>query len=149
MNAVPTNAAPTEPTSPQANQQAANLQSVGILIASVLLAAAGQLIFKLALNGIGTLELSVDGLLKLFTAPLFWIGLVIYGASAFTWLLALMKADLSFAYPFLSISYIFVTLAGIFILQERVLMPRLVGVAIIVVGLFIVARAEQHKKKNG
>jgi drug/metabolite transporter (DMT)-like permease len=61
------------------------------------------------------------------------------------WLLALMKADLSFAYPFLSLTYIAVLIGGAVLFQENVTLPRVIGFAVIVSGVLIVARSEKKK----
>ena len=127
-------------------QQAINLRAVGVILASVLLAAAGQLLFKAALNQIGHLQLSIGGFITLITNPTMLLGLAIFGVSALLWLIALMKAELSFAYPFLSLSYIIILLGGVVLFNERVTLARLAGFVLIIMGLFAVARGEQREQ---
>jgi multidrug transporter EmrE-like cation transporter len=55
--------------------------------------------------------------------------------------MALSRVDLSFAYPFLSISYILVLIAGYFVFGETVNASRMVGVALICGGTFFIARS--------
>lgn len=125
---------------------AENLQSIGLVLVSVVLAAAGQLTFKAALNDIGELELSVQMFVDLLTNPTMLLGLVIFGSSMLLWLLALMKADLSFVYPFLSLAYFLVPLGGVVLFGEELTITRVVGVVVIVVGLLVIARSEQERK---
>jgi multidrug transporter EmrE-like cation transporter len=56
-------------------------------------------------------------------------------------LMALSRVDLSFAYPFLSISYVLVLAAGYFWFGESVNATRILGVALICFGTFFVARS--------
>lgn len=126
------------------NTPNANLQSIGIILLSVMLGIAGQLTFKAAMNNIGALDFSIDTLFRMGTNPLLLIGLFIYAASTACWLLALMRADLSFAYPFLSLSYAGVLLGGALVFQENITLPRVIGFVVIMVGLLVVARGEQQ-----
>lgn len=118
---------------------AANRGSVGLVLISVLLAAAGQLTFKAGLNQIGGLTLSLDMIVSLLMNPLMLLGLAIFAASALLWLIALMRAELSFAYPFLSLSYVLVLAGGAVLFDEQISPLRLLGFALIIVGLFVVA----------
>jgi drug/metabolite transporter (DMT)-like permease len=113
--------------------------SVGMVLLSVVLAAVGQLVFKLALKEIGVLTLSPELLVKMISSPALLLGLVIFVASAGLWLVALMRADLSFAYPFLSLSYVIVLMGGVVLFGEKLTLPRLLGFGLIVAGLLIVA----------
>ena len=133
------NSAPEAPMS----VRRANVQSIGILLLSVTLAAIGQLLFKAAVNATGELQLSLDALLNLGLNPLFLLGLGTFGASTFLWLLVLMKAEISFAYPFLSLSYMFVIFGGAVLFGETLTISRVFGVVVIIGGIFIIARSEK------
>jgi drug/metabolite transporter (DMT)-like permease len=127
----------------------ANVQSIGMVLASVAFGAVGQLTLKAGMNSIvasyGKLQLSVDALLHMATNPLLIVGIAIFGVSTLLWLFALAKADLSFAYPFLSLTYLAVLIGGAFLFGDKVTLPRVVGFAVIIAGVFIVARSEQKK----
>ena len=125
--------------------RSANLQSIGLVLASVACGAVGQLTLKAGMNSLGPLELSVNTLISMATSPLLIVGIAIFGVSTLLWLLALMKADLSFAYPFLSLTYIAVLVGGAILFHEKVTLPRVIGFAVIVTGVLIVARSEQKK----
>ena len=126
-----------------------NVQSIGIVLASVAFGAVGQLTLKAGMNSIvqsyGKLQLSVDTLLHMATNPLLIIGIAIFGVSTLLWLFALAKADLSFAYPFLSLTYLAVLIGGAFLFGDKVTLPRVLGFAIIIAGVWIVAHSEQKK----
>lgn len=140
---VSTSQETTKPTS------SANMQSLGMVLASVAFGAVGQLTLKAGMNSLvtsyGKLQLSVDTLLHMASNPLLIVGIAIFGISTLLWLFALAKADLSFAYPFLSLTYLAVLIGGAFLFGDKVTIPRVLGFAVIIAGVWIVARSEQKK----
>lgn len=66
-------------------------------------------------------------------------GLLAFGLSVAAWLLVLSRTDVSFAYPFVALGIIATTLSGRFLLGEELSMLRLAGIAIVVVGVLLVA----------
>ncbi len=120
-----------------------NLQSIGLVLSSVAFGAVGQLILKAGMNSLGKVQLTGETLLHMATNPLLIVGIAIFLVSTVLWLLALSKADLSFAYPFLSLTYMAVLVGGAVLFHEQVTLTRVVGFAIIVAGVVIVARSEK------
>ena len=120
------------------------------VVISVAFGAVGQLTLKAGMNSVrgnnAALQLSVDTLIHMATNPLLLVGIAIFGVSTLLWLLALSKADLSFAYPFLSLTYMAVLVGGAVLFNERITLPRILGFAVIIAGVFVVARSEQIKK---
>ena len=106
----------------------------GVLL-SVALNATGQILFKAARSAQPDASL-----LSLFLQLETWVGLIIYGLSAVCWLWVLSRAQLSFAYPILSLSFpIVVGLSAIFF-AESISPMRWAGVGVIVVGVSLLAR---------
>lgn len=139
--------APTQPTRPgqhgiTRNASRANFASIGLILLSVGLGAVGQLALKAAVNSMGGLELSFQILLDLASNPLLLVALAIYGLSAAFWLLALMRADLSFVYPFLSLTFVAVLIGGAVLFNEHISALRLAGFVVVIAGLLIVTRGE-------
>ncbi len=66
-------------------------------------------------------------------------GLGIYGASALAWIVVLSRTELSFAYPFLSLAYVIVTVAAMVLLGERFTARQWAGLAAVVAGVLLVA----------
>ena len=69
-----------------------------------------------------------------------WGGLGLFVASAGAWLIVLSKASLSFAYPFVSLTYALILLFDRFVLQESVSPLRWAGVVLIMAGIVLVSR---------
>jgi len=122
-----------------------NLQTLGVILTSVAVGAVGQLILKAAVNSMGKLELSLSTLVGLATNPLLLLAMGLYGVSAVLWLLALMRAELSFVYPFLSLTFMAVLVGSAVLFNERVSVLRVAGFLIIISGLIIIARGERDK----
>jgi len=107
---------------------------VGVLL-SVALNAAGQILFKAA--RVAQPEASV---LALFLHPDTWGGLLIYGLSAVCWLWVLARAQLSLAYPILSLTFPIVLGLSAVLFAETITPLRWAGVGVIVVGVSLLAR---------
>jgi drug/metabolite transporter (DMT)-like permease len=106
---------------------------------------AGQLLLKVGMSQLGPLEISAAALpsllWKVATTPTILIGLTIYIGGVFFWLLALSRADLSYVYPFASLSYVLITFASWAILHESVPPLRWLGLLVICAGVLIVAKS--------
>ena len=117
-----------------------------LALLSVCLTAAAQILLK---AGVATADLQAtltsgsvrNFLLQAPLSPCVLLGLTAYILSAMIWLIVLARADLSFAYPFVGLSMIATTSYGFWVLQEPVGPARLTGIALIVVGVVLVARS--------
>lgn len=71
-----------------------------------------------------------------------WIVGAILGTlvASFLWILTLSKLDLSVAYPFSVLSYVAVVLISHFFLNEHITLPRMIGVALICIGILMLAK---------
>ncbi len=68
-------------------------------------------------------------------------GLLVMVISMASHLLVLSKVDISYAYPFLGLSFVLVTAWGYFILSEPMSAYKLIGVSLIVCGVALVAKS--------
>jgi drug/metabolite transporter (DMT)-like permease len=112
-----------------------------IILAGVILASAGQVFWKVGMNSIGQVEDFAPGkVASLFLNPYILTGLAMYGLSTIFWLAALSKKDLSFVYPFIALTYIFVLILSHLVLKEQIGAYRMIGTLIILIGLIIIFR---------
>jgi multidrug transporter EmrE-like cation transporter len=109
-----------------------------MLLVSVSLGAAGQLCLKygVTLLGEGASPLAV---IKGIFTPFVFGGFVFYGLSSLIYLNVLSKLDLSYAYPFVALSFVMVTVLSWYLLNETLPLLRLIGLALILAGVFTVA----------
>ncbi len=110
---------------------------------SIMLLASGQTSLKYGLDAIGGVSLGdgLDGFLKLFQTPWIIVGFGLYGISAILWLDVLSKLDFSLAFPMVGLTYVFTLLIGRFFFGETVGWERILGVALILCGLFFLVRS--------
>jgi drug/metabolite transporter (DMT)-like permease len=114
------------------------------LFSSIFLGVVGQVFIKKGLNIIGNLDFSrelVGSYLKIFFSPLVIVGISLYFLGVFFWLYALSKVDLSFAFPFVSLSYILVVLFSWLLLGESISYLRWAGVFVICIGVFLITKS--------
>jgi multidrug transporter EmrE-like cation transporter len=120
------------------------IQAIVYIVVAVMMGVVGQIFVKAALNIQGGVDFSrgvVLGYLKLLRSYHFVLGTVIYTLSIFPWIYGLSKVDLSYAYPFLAMSYVLVILASWFIFSENIPVLRWLGVIVICMGVLMVARS--------
>ena len=90
-------------------------------------------------------SLTSDNILAAIPSIIFNIfvvgGLIVMVISMATHLLVLSKVDISFAYPFLGLSFVLITLWGHFVLAEPINLFKITGVALIVCGVALVAKS--------
>ena len=106
-----------------------------LLLATVILNSAGQLFFKATRTAHPNASL-----LSLFYHYETWAGLILYGLSAVCWLWVLSRAQLSYAYPVLALSFPIVVGLSVVIFSEAISPLRWIGVGVIVLGVSLIAR---------
>lgn len=113
-------------------------QIVPVILGSVVCAVSGQVSFKTAANSAGQRADGWAAMLKP-ALPALFVGLALYAASMLLWLFALARVELSFAFPFVSLSYVGILLAGRFRLAETMHESRIWGAVLIVAGVVLVS----------
>jgi len=78
-------------------------------------------------------------LLDLIQDLYFLAALVLYGAFAVLWVWILTMTPLSRAYPFVALAFVVTPVLGALLFNEAISMRLLVGIALILCGLFLVA----------
>ena len=119
--------------------------AITYILISVLGGAIGQLLLKKGMNTMGAMTLSISGfgniLWRIGTNPFVVLGLFIYVISVIFWLVALSRVDLSYAYPFASLSYVIMLIASWWIFDENISLMRLIGTIIIGIGVWLISRS--------
>jgi len=103
-----------------------------------------QLVIKWQVNNAGELPLDSFGQLKFLFFLLLnpWVISAILATlgGGLSWMLAMSKFDLSYAYPFLSLIYVFMMVASVVFLNESLTMNKIIGVFFIMIGIIILAK---------
>lgn len=122
-----------------------NVISFSLILTGVMLNAVAQLALKASVKDMGAIGLgitsSVPAFFKLAFEPFLWVGLFCYGFSVIIWILALSRVDVSIAYPMLSLGYVVNAIAAWQLFGEVMNPARIVGIGIILIGVYILARS--------
>jgi len=122
-----------------------NAVTFALLMTGVLLNAAAQLLLKAGTNAVGQFDLSMRNILpvgaRLALEPHIAGGLACYVVSVAVWIVGLSRVPVSVAYPMLSVGYIVNAVAAWYLFGESLTAQKLVGIAFIVAGVFLVARS--------
>ena len=112
---------------------------------SVAAMTAAQLLLKKGMLVVGQFPQNLGDFLpflaKAFTNAYVLSAMFFTLATALAWILAVSKAELSYIYPFMAMSYVLVALFSLLIFKEDVNALRWVGTIMILVGVLLVARS--------
>jgi drug/metabolite transporter (DMT)-like permease len=111
---------------------------VGLTIA-VATDTALQLVWKTGVAGIPDTETVAETIAAVARTPIFILVVALMAIQLVNWLRVLGEADLSYAKPFTSLSYVTVSILSVVVLGEHIAPLQLVGIAIIVAGVWCVA----------
>lgn len=108
-----------------------------IIFISVLLNSAAQILIRKGMLAVGQVSANnlLESLVPMITNYWLWGAIVCYGVSFFTWMIALSKFEVSYAYPFLSVGYIVTAVFGFVFLSENISVIRCLGLLTICLGI--------------
>jgi drug/metabolite transporter (DMT)-like permease len=122
------------------------LHLTATILICVLLTTAGQIALKLGASSpvlVGFLDAGAYSAYasRAAVAPMILLGLLLYALSTLLWLFILARADLSYAYPFVSMGFVLTAVYGRYALHETLTMPRIAGIGLIILGVIFVSRS--------
>ena len=114
-----------------------------LILSAVILNVCGHLFLKAGMNKIGAI--SLDQLLfsfaKIFSTPFVLLGLLSYVSSVAMYMVVLSKVDVSYAYPLMmGVGYILIVLFSWQIFAEPFSSFKWMGIALILVGVFLLGK---------
>lgn len=119
--------------------------SLSLILVAVACGIGGQVTLKMGMTQVGRIDAEalaapLDIAIKVVTSPMVVGGLVLYGLGAVAWLAVLSRLPLSFAYPFLALSYALTPVLAWLLLGENIPSLRWMGIATIFLGVILVSR---------
>jgi len=116
-----------------------------LVFISIAAMTAAQLLLKKGLLSVGQSPQNFSQLipffLKVYTNPYVITAVLVTLLAGLAWILAVARAQLSFVYPFMALSYVLVALVSLFLFKEDVTALRWLGIIVICVGVFLVSRS--------
>jgi drug/metabolite transporter (DMT)-like permease len=122
-----------------------SIATFGFLFLGICLNALAQLLLKAGTNAVGAIHLTSENWfatgLKLASQLPILGGLGCYVISVLVWIVGLSRVDVTIAYPLLSLGYIINAIGAWYFLGEAVSAQRLLAIAIIIIGVALLARS--------
>jgi multidrug transporter EmrE-like cation transporter len=122
---------------------AMNPLTLAVILLSVLMNAVAQLVLSYALKGENMFDAAapVKSALSLALNPAIVFALFIYGMSVLSWMYVLSKTDVSLAYPFLGLGFVFVAIIAYLFMSEPLSAQKMFGIVTVAIGIVILARS--------
>lgn len=121
------------------------MKGIIYIIVCIIINIAGQSSIKYGTRAAGELSLDFNQLgtffVTVFKQPFILIGLLLYGIGSFVWICTLSRTDLSFAYPMLSIGYVFILLISWKFFGETIDIYRILGIILITAGMVFLTKS--------
>jgi multidrug transporter EmrE-like cation transporter len=118
---------------------------IPLILSGVLLNAFAQVFLKQGMIKVGHFAFTWSNVLPVAMSvgsnSFIILGLCCYVVSFVLWMLVLSRVEVSFAYPFLSVGYVVTALAGYLAFNERLSLTRILGIALICLGVVLISRS--------
>lgn len=117
--------------------------NIGLLyvLSTVIFTVYGQLVIKWQVTMAGPLPVYFSGkllyLLHLLLNPWIISALAAAFIAALSWMSAMTKLELSYAYPFMSLSFVLVFVLSGLLFHESLTIPKVLGLTLIIVGVIV------------
>ncbi len=127
------------------------MKFIWFILFTVLTNAAAQLMLKQGMTMVGPLNITAENAIirvfQILFQPWVFAGLVVFVISMVSHLFVLTKVELSFAYPFISLAFVTVTVFAVVFFGEEINQWRILGIALICLGTFFVAKSDTSQKQ--
>ena len=114
------------------------------IFATLVFTVYGQLILKWRISSFGDMPSTYSSVfsyyLSLFSDPYILSGFFSAFLASLTWMAAMTKFELSYAYPFVSLNFVFILLLSYLFLNEPISASNIIGVFFIVLGTVIASK---------
>ena len=110
--------------------------AIFLVLACTLLVAIAQYLIKLGANRLSHAGLMAT-MIGIFTIPQLFAGYCLYGIFTVLFVYALRHGELSVLYPLISLSYVWVTITAVLAFHESVNPFKIIGVAVIILGVAV------------
>ena len=124
------------------------LRVVAGIVAAVVIDTLLQIFWKSAVLNLPADTSSLISILGLFREPLFVGVICIMALQFFNWMAVLNRADLSYAQPLTSLSYVGVAVLSAVFLEEPVDLVQMIGIACVIGGVWFISRTDHLTQRD-
>ncbi len=122
----------------------ARLLDHAYIVSTVFFTVFSQLVLRWQVVEAGALPADLGGKVRFIAALLIspWVllGIVATFLAGVSWMLAMTRFELSYAYPWVSLNFVLVLAGGVLFFHEIPSASRLLGTGLIIAGIIVVAR---------
>lgn len=122
-----------------------NLLIFFLILLEITCNVAAQATLKIGMEHIGKFTFTGSNIIpigwQVITSPWIITGILIYVMSLVIWLMILSRIEVSIAYPMTSLGYALTVIVSYFLLGENINALKILGVIVIMLGVFLVARS--------
>ena len=121
------------------------LQYHSFLLLYIVFTVGSQLIMRWRVGAAGSLPLATTDRVAFVTSmlmtPWVWAAIFCTFLAGVSWMLALTRFDLTYAFPFTGVSFVLILFAGAFLFGEHVGPGRIAGTLLVLLGLIVIVRS--------
>ena len=122
-----------------------NLSNHWYIFATIFLGVYSQLIIRWQVTLAGSLPLDYSGKIwfvaRLLLNPWVISSIIATFMGGVSWMMAMAKFETSYAYPFISLQFVIILVAGVLMFGETFSFGKLIGTLLIMCGILIVTRS--------
>ncbi|SFE22187.1 EamA-like transporter family protein [Lentibacillus persicus] len=115
------------------------------IFSTVIFTVYGQLVLKWQMDQAGALPAGLWDklmfLIQLLLNPWILSGFASAFLAALSWMAAMTKFNISYAYPFMSLSFLLVFLLSVFLFGDPITVQKVVGLALIIAGIIVTSQS--------
>jgi len=115
-----------------------SIKAIVLVVLSTLFTSFGQILMKYGTKNMGSFN-------EIITNVPLISGFIIYGIAAVFLVMSLREGHLSVLYPFIALSFIWVTIASIVLFNDYVSILNWLGITSILVGVSLIGYGAQHE----
>lgn len=115
------------------------------IFSSLLVGVVSQIIVKYRMNIFGSLPDTVFDkvvfLIKALFDPFIMLSILLNLLAGILWMAAMSRFDISYAYPFMSISFPLILIISVYFFDESISVYKIVGLVLIIAGIIVTSRS--------
>lgn len=116
----------------------------GLILLAIIINVTAQMLLKTGMQRIGYFEFTSANVLpiglKIATSLPILLGMCCYVVSVVVWMMVLSRTEVSLAYPLSSLGYVLTAVTAYFLLGENVSLERMLGICVIIFGVYLISR---------
>ncbi len=116
----------------------------GYIFLTILFTAYSQLVMRWQVSAAGQLPDDMVGRIRFVVDLLLnpWVisGIIATFFAGVSWMLAMTRFEINYAFPFVSLNYVIILVASVLLFNETITAPKIIGSLIVIAGIIVIAK---------